>query len=148
MKNQFASFKRTKVQLASALILTLLIAIIGVGVPVLASTGSPSPIVDEGLLAMGLIYVKDWDKFREYERRVQPIMDEYNFRYLNQMIVRNITNPDIEKPDLAVTFYFNNPEDMNRMFQDPRMIEAMKWRDEHAVEKFTFIMGASMAKIK
>ncbi|MEM9535399.1 MAG: hypothetical protein AAF268_02645 [Cyanobacteria bacterium P01_A01_bin.3] len=99
---------------------------------------------DPGLLGVALIYMKDWDSMREYEKSIQPLVEEYNIQIFNQMLPGNVNDPLVPQPDRVDLFYAENPGDLERIFQDERLQERLTFRDEFATERVVFITGTSI----
>ncbi len=145
MLNRYMNSNRAGFSIVAALVVAALFA---TSVPVFAAMGAPPETPDEGVLAMAIVYVKDWDKLREYEQRIAPIIKKYNVRFLSQAIVHSVTDPMMEKPDRFDVFHFEDQASMRKLFQDPELIEAVKWRDQHATSKVIFVMGTSTSMVR
>ena len=106
--------------------------------------GQPPQPAASAFFGIALVYVKDWDRLREYEQRLGPLMQPYGVTMVNQILPATVSEGGLEKPDRIDVFYFQDPQDMARLFADPAVREAMAWRDAHATRKVVFLGGAPL----
>lgn len=106
--------------------------------------GSPPAPATDAFFGIALVYVKDWDRLREYEQRLGPLMQPYGVTMINQILPRSVSDAGLDRPDRIDVFYFRDPQDMERLFADPAVREAMAWRDAHATRKVIFLGGTPL----
>lgn len=125
------------------------------------SAGSQAPVLntkpgthpmpkDQGALGMALVWIKDWDRMREYEESIVYLMEEYGIKLLHRGVAfpNNQEIPEYGKPDRIDTFYVADPQNLQKIFQDPRLQERLQWRNQHATERVMFFMGASVTPVE
>lgn len=111
------------------------------------AVGQPPTPADKGMIGVTLIWIKDWDKYREHEARTSEMQKQYGVHLLHRYVVAPNPQapalPEFGNPDLVEVWHLDDPMTLMRAFQDPKVQEASQWRDQYATRRIVMLPGMS-----
>ena len=88
---------------------------------------------DDRFYAVRLLWVRDPERFAEYQERAKPILARHGVHIERWLITQDMDGDGlIERPDQIVVTWFRSPEAKAAFENDPAFVDVAKIRDEAA----------------
>ena len=97
---------------------------------------------DNRFYAVRLLWVRDPERFAEYQERTKPILAKHGVHVERWLMVQDMEGDGLERPDQIVVTWFKSPEAKRAFENDPGFAEVTKLRDEAI--KLVIITGSSV----
>jgi len=92
--------------------------------------------------AVRLLWVRDQERFTEYQEKVKPIMAKHGVHIERWLMTQDMDGDGFERPDQIVVTWFSSADAKAAFENDPQFVEVEKIRDEAA--KLVTITGISV----
>ncbi len=97
---------------------------------------------DNRFYAVRLLWVRDPERFAEYQERAKPILEKHGVHVERWLMVQDMEGDGLDRPDQIVVTWFKTPEAKTAFENDPDFAEVTKLRDEAV--KLVTITGSSV----
>ncbi len=97
---------------------------------------------DNRFYAVRLLWVRDPERFAEYQERSKPILEKHGVHVERWLMVQDMEGDGLERPDQIVVTWFKSAEAKAAFESDPEFAEIAKIRDKAA--KMITITGNSV----
>jgi uncharacterized protein (DUF1330 family) len=97
---------------------------------------------DDRIYAVLLVWVRDPERFAEYQERARPILAKHGVHIERWLMTQDMDGDGLERPDEIVVTWFRTPEAKAAFENDAEFAEAVKIRDEAV--KLVAITGSSV----
>ncbi len=85
---------------------------------------------DERVYAIRLVWIKDKEKFAEYQEMAKATQARQDMHVERWLVTEDIMGEGIEKPDEIVVTWFDNAEAMKAFENDPEFKKAAEMRNQ------------------
>ncbi len=96
----------------------------------------------ERLYAVRLLWIRDPDRFTEYQERAKPILAKHGVHIERWLMTQDLEGDGLELPDQIIVTWFDGPGAKVAFENDPEFVEVAKIRDEAV--KLVTITGHSV----
>lgn len=97
---------------------------------------------DDRLYAVRLLWVRDPERFGEYQEKAKPILEKHGVNIERWLMTQDMDGNGFERPDQIVVTWFSSAEAKAAFESDPDFVEVAKIRDEAV--KLVTITGSSV----
>ncbi len=97
---------------------------------------------DDRVYAVRLLWVRDPERFAEYQERTKPILAKHGVHVERWLMTQDMDGNGFERPDQIVVTWFRTAEAKAAFENDAEFVEVAKVRDEAV--KLVTITGSSV----
>ena len=97
---------------------------------------------DNRFYAVRLLWVRDSERFAEYQERAKPILERHGVHVERWLMTEDMDGDGLEQPDQIVVTWFETLEAKAAFENDAEFVEVAKIRDEAV--KLVTITGRSV----
>ncbi len=101
-----------------------------------------TPMAEDRLYAVRLLWVRDPGLFAEYQEKAKPILARHGVHVERWLVTESIDGNGMEKPDQIVVTWFRSPAAKEAFENDPEFVKVAELRDRAA--KLVTVTGRSV----